>query len=77
MTKVELRLKLVPTQNQITWRIISSLFLLGVVSVVGDENSSQKVKILRNTGATQSLMLDSVCPLQKIVLLVQMYLFQG
>ena len=35
----------------------------GVVSLVGDENSSQKVKILRNTGATQSLTLDSVLPL--------------
>ena len=34
-----------------------------VVSLVGDENSSQKVKILRDTGATQSLMLDSVLPL--------------
>ena len=31
----------------------------GVVSLVGDENSSQKVKILRDTGATQSLMLDN------------------
>ena len=38
----------------------------GVVSLVGDENSSQKVKILRDTGATQSLMLDSVLPLPKI-----------
>ena len=35
----------------------------GVVSLVGDENSSQKVKILRDNGATQSLMLDSVLPL--------------
>ena len=35
----------------------------GVVSLLGDENSSQKVKILRDTGATQSLMLDSVLPL--------------
>ena len=35
----------------------------GVVSLVGDENSSQIVKILRDTGATQSLMLDSVLPL--------------
>ena len=35
----------------------------GVVSLVGDENSSQKVKIWRDTGATQSLMLDSVLPL--------------
>ena len=35
----------------------------GVVSLVGNENSSQKVKILRDTGATQSLMLDSVLPL--------------
>ena len=35
----------------------------GVVSLVGDENSSQKVKILRDTGTTQSLMLDSVLPL--------------
>ena len=34
----------------------------GVVSLVGDENSSQKVKILRDTGATQSLMLDIVLP---------------
>ena len=34
----------------------------GVVSLV-DESSSQKVKILRDTGATQSLMLDSVLPL--------------
>ena len=35
----------------------------GVVSLVGDENSSQKVKILRDTEATQSLTLDSVLPL--------------
>ena len=35
----------------------------GVMSLVGDESSSQKVKILRDTGATQSLMLDSVLPL--------------
>ena len=35
----------------------------GVVTLVGDESSSQKVKILRDTGATQSLMLDSVMPL--------------
>ena len=35
----------------------------GVVSLVGDKSSSQKVKILRRTGATQSLMLDSVLPL--------------
>ena len=35
----------------------------GVVSLVGDENSSQKVKILRDTGAIQSLMLESVLPL--------------
>ena len=34
----------------------------GEVSLV-DESSSQKVKILRDTGATQSLMLDSVLPL--------------
>ena len=34
----------------------------GVVSLVGDENSSQKVKILRDTGATQ---LDSVLPLSE------------
>ena len=31
-----------------------------LVSLVGDENSSQKVKILRDTGVTQSLMLGSV-----------------
>ena len=35
-------------------------FISGVVLLVGDENSSQRVKILRDTGATQSLMLDSV-----------------
>ena len=35
----------------------------GVVSLIGDESSSQKVKILRDTRATQSLMLDSVLPL--------------
>ena len=35
----------------------------GVVSLVGGERSSQKVNILRDTGATQSLMLDSVLPL--------------
>ena len=38
-------------------------FISGVVSLVGDESSSQKVKILRDTGPTQSLMLDSVLPL--------------
>ena len=38
-------------------------FISGVVSLIGDENSSQKVKILRDTGATQSFMLDSVLPL--------------
>ena len=37
-----------------------SFILESVVSLVGDESSSQKVKILRDTGATQSLMLDSV-----------------
>ena len=35
----------------------------GVVSLVGDERSSQKVKSLKDTGGTQSLMLDSVLPL--------------
>ena len=35
----------------------------GVVSLVGDGSSSQKVKIFLDTGATQSLMLDSVLPL--------------
>ena len=35
----------------------------GVVSLVGDENSSQRVKILRDTKATQSLMFDSVLSL--------------
>ena len=35
----------------------------GVVSLVGDDSSSQKVKILRDTRATPSLMLDSVLPL--------------
>ena len=35
----------------------------GVVSLLGDESSSQKVKNLRDTGATQSLMLDTVLPL--------------
>ena len=33
------------------------------MSLIGDESSSQKVKILRDTGATQSLMLDSGLPL--------------
>ena len=37
--------------------------LEGVVSLAGDKSSSQKVKILRDTGATQSFMLDSVLPL--------------
>ena len=37
----------------------------GVVLLVGDESCSQKVKILRDTGATQSLMSDSVLPLTK------------
>ena len=32
----------------------------GVVPLVGNDNSSQKVKILRDTGANQSLMLDGV-----------------
>ena len=32
------------------------------MSLVGDESSSQKVKILRDIGATQSLMLDIVLP---------------
>ena len=60
--KVALRTKLVLMKNQITWRIISP-FSEGVVSLVGDESSSQKVEILRDTQATQSLMLDSVLPL--------------
>ena len=33
------------------------------MSQVGDESGSQKVKILRDTGATQSHMLGSVLPL--------------
>ena len=39
------------------------LFISGVVSLVGDKSSSQKVKILRDTGATQSHMLDSILSL--------------
>ena len=35
----------------------------GVGSLVVDESSSQKVKMLRDTRATQSLMLDSVLAL--------------
>ena len=35
----------------------------GLVSLVGDESSSQKVKILRDTGATQPFMLHSILPL--------------
>ena len=35
----------------------------GVVSLVGDESSSQKVKILRDTGATHSIIIDLVLPL--------------
>ena len=35
----------------------------GLMSLLGGESSSQKVKILRDTGATQSIMLDSVLPL--------------
>ena len=57
MTKVALRTKLVLRQNQITWRIYKpfiSLILEGEVSLVGDE-SSQKVNILRDTGATKCL----------------------
>ena len=34
-----------------------------VVPLVGDESNSQKVKIFRDTGATQTLMLNSVLPL--------------
>ena len=52
------------------------LFISGVVSLVGDESSSQKVKNLRDTRATRSLMLDSVLPLTKSSFLVEMYLFQ-
>ena len=37
----------------------------GVVSLVSDEISSQKVKILRDTEATQSLVLDSVLPFKE------------
>ena len=55
MSKVALRTKLVLRQNQITWRIISPLFQdymenykpfisEGVVSLIGDKSSSQKVK---------------------------------
>ena len=47
----------------------------GLVSLVGDENSSQKVKILRDTGATQSIMLDSVLPLTENSFTLFIYLF--
>ena len=65
MSKVALRTKLVLRQNQITWIMenYKPFISEGVVPLVGDENSSQKVKILRDTGATQSLMLDSALPL--------------
>ena len=35
----------------------------GVMSLVGEESSSQKLKILRDTGAAQSIMLHIVLPL--------------
>ena len=36
---------------------------MGIVENLACENSSQKVKILRDTGATQSLMLESILTL--------------
>ena len=62
MSKVALRTKLVPNTESDYMENYKPFISEGVVSLVGDENSSQKVKILRDTGATQSLKLDSVLP---------------
>ena len=48
-----------PNTESENMEIYKSFISESVVSLVGDESSSQKVK---NTGATQSLMLDSVLP---------------
>ena len=70
MSKVALRTKLVKISTKLVKNKESDymgnnkpFISEGVVSLVGNENSSQKVKVLRDTGATQSLMLDSVLPL--------------
>ena len=70
MSKVALRTKLVKISTKLVKNKESDFmgnnkpFISeGVVSLVGNENSSQKVKVLRDTGETQSLMLDSVLPL--------------
>ena len=65
MTKVEVEDEISP-ETELDYRYMENckpFISEGVVSLVGDENSLQKDKILRVTGATQSLMLDSVLPL--------------
>ena len=61
MSNVALRTKLVQKKSDYMENY-KPFISEGVVSLVGDKSSSQKVKILSNTGATQSLMLDSVLP---------------
>ena len=55
--------KIGPDQKSDYMENYKPFILSGVVSLVGDESSSQKVKVLRDTGATQSIMLDGVLPL--------------
>ena len=62
MSKVALRTKLVIETESDYMENYKPFISEGVVSLVDDESSSQKVQILRDTGATQSLMLDSVLP---------------
>ena len=77
MSKVASITKFDLTKNQITlymedYKPLTSEF---VVSLEGDKSSSQKV--LRDTGATQFLILDSVLPLtENSFTYLFIYLFQ-
>ena len=47
------------------------------VSLIGDETSLQPIKILRDMGASQTLMLENILPLSEKTLAAANVLLQG
>ncbi|VDI00377.1 Hypothetical predicted protein [Mytilus galloprovincialis] len=71
-----LRVRLLSPVFVITWRNIKPFMSDGFVSIV-DDTTLQPIKILRDTGASQSLLLEGVLPLSEKTSVGASVLLQG
>ncbi|VDI53681.1 Hypothetical predicted protein [Mytilus galloprovincialis] len=72
-----LRVRLLSPVFVITWRNIKPFMSDGFISIVVDDTTLQPIKILRDTGASQSLLLEGVLPLSEKTSVGASVLLQG